>query len=81
MHAPTEEPINNVMGEMREIYTPQNSNLQYWLNNYTTSSLNGNETHHAEINLTKLNEIANNCDLVGEFSWIEKQRCNKFDIE
>ena len=75
MHSPGDTLEFN-FNDISDIYTPQNSNLHYWLNNYTDNGIN-----YAEINLTKLNEIANNCDLVNELSWIEKQRCNKFDIE
>ena len=76
MHPPGQE-LAFSFSDVYDIYTPQNSNLHYWLNNYTDDT----NTNYAEINLTKLNEIANNCDLVNELSWIEKQRCNKFDIE
>ena len=48
------------------------SNLNYWLNPFS------DETHSlAEINLTQLNKIENNCQLTKPFNWVEaKNKCS-----
>ena len=56
------------------IYNPKNSNLDFWLNPYVDEHRN----HLAEINLTKLNSIDNNCELTKPFVWVQAQnQCNK----
>ena len=53
-------------------YKNQNSNLDYWLSPF-------NDDFHdlAEINLTQLNKIENNCQLTKPFNWVEaKNKCS-----
>jgi hypothetical protein len=53
-------------GKKKE-YVPEHDNFDYWINPYTKD--NGDKV--MEINLEKLNETENKCDLARQFPWTE----------
>ena len=56
------------------------NNFDNWFNDFTPENAGENETE-AEINVTKLNTIKDNCLLTKPFAWIEAHnKCNKANI-
>jgi len=52
------------------------SNFNYWINPVSSRYLGPNE-YATEINLTKLNEANNSCELAKMFNWSENAKCFK----